>query len=105
MPPEPIPVTPDDVERFGRPGKHSIYWYRRIRILSIEAWGFVVYSPVVERGRDARVYIARVLELKLAGMYEGPARTWVEEQNQGIWIPSAEDDRSIATLTNPLPPI
>lgn len=103
MAPEKIIVTPDDVERDGRPGRHSPYWYRRIRILSIEAWGLVVYSPVIERGRDARVYIAKILELKLTGMYEGAARAWVEEQDRGIWIPCSEDDRSIATLANPVP--
>lgn len=102
MPPEPIIVTPEEIERFGRPGKYSPFWYRRFRIVQIEAWGLAKYSPVVEHGRDARVYIARILELKLTGMYEGPARIWIEE-NKPVWIPSADDDPSIATLANPIP--
>ena len=104
MPPEPIIVTPNDVERVGHPGRHSIYRYRRIRIASIDAWGVVVYSHVLELSRDAPVYIARILELKLTGLYEGAAKAWIAE-NTPIWIPTAEDDRSIATLANPRPPL
>jgi|GEM_PF-3424116 len=102
MPPEPIIVTPDDIERVGHSGRRSIYRYRRIRIASIDAWGSVVYSPVIERSRDAPTYIARILELKLTGMYEGAAKAWVAE-NSPIWIPTSDDDASIATLANPVP--
>lgn len=104
MPPDPILVTPNDIERSGTRGRHSIYLYRRIRILSIDAWGSVIYSPVIEHSRDPQVYIARILELKLTGMFEGTARLWVEE-NSPIWIPSADDDASIATLANPIPAV
>ena len=67
-------------------------------------WGVVVYSQVLEHSRDVPVYVARILELKLTGLYEGAAKIWIAE-NTPIWIPSAEDDRSIATLANPLPAI
>lgn len=104
MPPDQIIVRPDDIERTGHPGRHSIYLYRRFRIASIDAWGVAVYSPVLERSRDVPIYIARILELKLTGLYEGSARAWIAE-NQPIWIPSSQEDQSIATLANPLPAI
>lgn len=104
MPPEPIIVTPEDIERTGHAGRHSIYRYRRFRIMTLDAWGVVVYSQILEYSRDVPTYVARVLELKLLGLHEGAARIWIAE-NTPIWIPSGEDDASIATLANPLPPI
>lgn len=102
MPPDPIIVTADDIERVGHPGRHSIYRYRRVRIVSIDAWCRVMYSPIIERSREPEIWIARVLELKLTGMHEGTAKAWLAE-NDPVWIPSSEDDRSIATLANPRP--
>lgn len=104
MPPETIIVTFEEIERRGRPGRYSVYWYRRFRVESIDGWGVAVYSPVIERSRDVRAYIARILELKLTGLHEGAAVAWLEE-NSPVWIPTSEDHESIATLANPLPPI
>lgn len=102
MPPEPIVVTFSDVESSWTPGRRSIWRYRRIRVMSLDAWGSVVYSPVLDSSRDARVWVARILELKLTGLYEGQAKVWIEE-NSPIWIPLSEDNESIRSLDNPLP--
>jgi len=102
MPPDPIVVTFSDIESNWTAGRRSIYRYRRVRISSLDAWGAVFYSPVLDSSRDARVWIARVLELKLTGLYEGQAKAWIEE-NTPIWIPTSEDAESVRALTNPRP--
>lgn len=102
MPPEPIVVTFRDVESTWVLGRRSVYRYRRIRIMSIDGWGSVFYGPLLDSSRDARVWVARILELKLAGLHEGQAKAWVEE-NSPIWIPSSVDNESVRSLDNPRP--
>ena len=102
MPPDPIVVTYADVESHWTQGRRSIYRYRRLRVASIDAWGSCFYSPMLDASRDVRVWVARILELKLTGLYEGQAKIWIEE-NSPIWIPTSEDNESIRTLDNPRP--
>lgn len=103
MSPDPIVVHFTDIESTWHAGRHSVYRYRRLRVISIDAWGTVVYSPLLDSSRDVRVWAARILELKLTGLYDAQARGWIEE-NSPIWIPMNPDEASIKTLANPRPP-
>lgn len=45
------------------------------------------------------MWVARILELKLTGLYDGQAKVWIEE-NSPIWIPTSADYVSIRSLDN-----
>lgn len=102
MPPDPILVVFTDIESSWTAGNHSIYRYRRLRISSLDAWGSCFYSPMLDSSRDARIWIARILELKLTGLWDVQAKAWIEE-NSPIWIPTSDEADSVRTLTNPRP--
>ena len=89
-----IRVLPDDIERKVHTGKHSDYRYRRFHIRSIDCWGVVKYSRVVElSGRDAQVFVAEYLEKKLQSMSDVIAREWIEH-NSPIHIPATGRDET-----------
>lgn len=85
--PDQIRVLPDDIERRAHLGKHSAYWYRRFHIRSIDAWGTVRYSRVLElAGRDAQVWIAQYLERELQDKSAPSAQHWIKI-NSPIHVP------------------
>ena len=87
-----IRVLPDDIERQARTGNHSNFRYRRFHIRSIDAWGVVKYSRLIElAGRDAQLWIASFLEKHLTTMSADQARRWIERESP-IHVPQIDEN-------------